>query len=77
MLGAARDYHHAVTHFRQALVLREAYPEAYNNLALALGARGRLDEAIAAVTRALELRPAFADASHNLQVLLSQRRGEP
>lgn len=40
-------------HLNRALVIREGYQEAHNNLAIALGALGRFDEALRHATRAL------------------------
>jgi len=60
---------------RQALALREAYPEAHVNLGNALWSAGRLDEASRAYRRALSLAPGYADAHNNLgNVLRAQGR---
>ena len=45
----------------------------HNNLAIALAARGRTDEAIAQYQRALEIKSDYADAHNNLAVALAAR----
>jgi protein O-GlcNAc transferase len=59
----------AITHFRKALDLRADFPQAHNNLALALKAAGDLAGAEAAFTAALEARPDYAEAAYNLALL--------
>src|SRR5580704_4495481 len=56
----------AVASCRVALRLRPNYPEAANNLGLALFAQGKTDEAIARFAEALRLKPNFAMACNNL-----------
>ncbi len=48
-------------------------PGAHNHLGNALGAQGRLDEAIAHFRRALQLLPGYPEASYNLGVALRLR----
>ncbi len=52
--------------------MRPAYPEAHNNLAVLLHARGSLEEAEEHYLVALRLRPADPEAHHNLALLLAR-----
>jgi tetratricopeptide (TPR) repeat protein len=72
--GAHGHFLQAIERLRRALSLREAYPDAHHNLALALAAIGRYDEAIAHARRALELRPDFAAARTTLAELESHEQ---
>jgi tetratricopeptide (TPR) repeat protein len=63
----------AVDSCRLALGLRPHYPEAANNLGLALFGQGKTDEAIAQFAEALRLKPDFAMACNNLGNALRQR----
>lgn len=56
--------------YREALRLRPDYPEAQNNMGVALRALGQPEEAEQHYREALRLRPDYADAHHNLAVLL-------
>jgi len=58
-----------------ALALNPANAPAHNNLANALFAQDRLEEAIAGYRRALELDPGYADARTNLAARLSNLAG--
>jgi hypothetical protein len=49
-----------------AIKLNEDYPEAYNNLANALRARGDLDDAVTNYRRAIDLRPCYPEAHNNI-----------
>lgn len=69
-LGEAREAAQAA---EQALRLQPDYPEAANNLALALGMLGRTAEAEAACRKALALRADFPEARFNLANLLRER----
>jgi tetratricopeptide (TPR) repeat protein len=53
-------------------------PEAHNNLGIALGSQGRIDEAVAEFEAALRIKPDFVDARRNLDMVrrtTSNRRG--
>jgi protein O-GlcNAc transferase len=50
--------------------------EAHNNLGVAVGMLGRLDEAIGHFRRALQIRPDYSDAQRNLAAAL-QAIGSP
>jgi len=60
----------AIAQYRSALALRPNYAEAYNNLGLALTARGALTEAAASFQRALTLKPGLLDAAGLAAVLI-------
>lgn len=61
----------AIEQYRSVLRLHPRFPEAHNNLAVALKARGRLTEAIESFRRALEARPDYAAAHANLASTLN------
>ena len=48
--------------------------DAHNNLGIALGSQGKLDEAIEEFRRALVIQPGFAGAQQNLDLALAARR---
>jgi Flp pilus assembly protein TadD len=48
--------------------------EAFNNLGVALGSLGRIDEAVARFRQALAIDPEYADARKNLETALSATR---
>ncbi len=58
----ARDWPAAVDAFHKAIILRAAFPEAWNELGYALRNQGRYDESLAAYDEALRLRPDFPEA---------------
>jgi Flp pilus assembly protein TadD/class 3 adenylate cyclase len=59
--------------YREALRLRPDYPEALNNLAVVLRARGQGAEAAQRYQEALELRPDYPEAHYNYAALLASR----
>jgi protein O-mannosyl-transferase len=59
-------WHDSETLWRHVLALDEKSSFAHNNLALALGDRGELAEAINHFRRAVQINPAFAEAHTNL-----------
>lgn len=61
----------AISHFERALVLRPTYPEAHNNLGLALTQLGRSREAIPHFRSALELKPNSFQTHNNLGIALA------
>lgn len=61
----------AVEHYRRALSLKDAYPEAHSNLAAVLRDFGDLDGAVEHYRRALALMPGLAQVHSNLLFLLS------
>jgi hypothetical protein len=63
----------AVAGYSRALALRPDYPEAHNNLGVALRGQGRPDEAVAHFRRALALRPGYPEAYNNLGIALAQQ----
>lgn len=67
----------AVGYYRAALAIRPE-PVVYNNLAYALRASGKVDEAIACYERAIQLNPKYAPAHSNLGIALkAQGKAEP
>jgi protein O-mannosyl-transferase len=58
----------AIALFERALRLRPEYPEAENNLGLALTQSGRATEAIVHLERAIAMKPAFYQAHNNLGI---------
>ncbi|MEZ4389122.1 MAG: tetratricopeptide repeat protein [Candidatus Krumholzibacteriia bacterium] len=58
--------------FRQALALREQYPEAWNRLGVALARQERYEESIGCFARAAALAPDYREAVANLK--LARRR---
>ncbi len=62
----------AIAGYKAVLRLHDAFPEAHNNLGLALRAAGHLDRAATSYRRALQLRPAYAAAHGNLAVTLAE-----
>jgi len=59
-----------VASFTKALEIRPNYPEAQNNLGVALARQGRLNEAIAHFNEALRLKPDYVQARANLELAL-------
>ena len=58
----AKDWAAAVEAFREAIVLRPAFPEAWNELGYAFRNQGRYPESLIAYDEALRLRPDFPEA---------------
>lgn len=67
------DLDAAVREYTRVVELRPDFPEAYNNLGVALKKKGKLDEALDNFNRALQLRPDYSDALSNRGWLYSQR----
>lgn len=64
-LEVRRDYASAVEEYGRVVELRPDFPEAYNNLAVALKKNGALEMAVANFNRALELRGDYGEALSN------------
>lgn len=62
----------AVSHFRKALEIDPAYPEANNNLGYALASKGKWADAITSYRVALRVRPNYSKAHNNLAISLAQ-----
>jgi tetratricopeptide (TPR) repeat protein len=60
-------------YYRCALQLRADYPEAHNNLAVVLRARGDLEGAAGHYREAIRLRPEYPEAHYNYGILLAAR----
>jgi Flp pilus assembly protein TadD len=56
----------AVETLNQVIRLKSDWPEAHNNLGVALGSLGRVKEAVAAHAEAVRLKPDYAGALFNL-----------
>lgn len=56
------DFARAAAAYRDAIRLREVFPEAWNGLGYALRQQGRYPDAVKAYERALALRPDYAEA---------------
>ncbi|MDH3472322.1 MAG: methyltransferase domain-containing protein [Rhodospirillales bacterium] len=63
----------AIVGYRQVLRRAPDFPEAHNNLGVALKAAGRADQAAASYRKALRLRPGYAAAHANLASALTER----
>lgn len=74
--GEVRHWADATALFSRALAVTERNWLAHNNLAAALSAGGKQDEAIAHLNEALSIRPGYRDAHYNLGVALA-RSGRP
>lgn len=74
--GEVRHWADAATLFTRALEVTENNWLAHNNLAAALSAQGKQDEAIAHLEKALAIRPGYRDAHYNLGVAFA-RSGRP
>jgi tetratricopeptide (TPR) repeat protein len=61
-----RDYHSALTIWRDSVDKRPSNPRAHSNLGSALEEAGRIQEAIEQLEQALRINPSFADAHYNL-----------
>ncbi len=64
------DLDKAIEHFRAALRLRPAFPEAYFNLGVSLMMQRRTDDAMVAYSHALQLKPHYPEALNNYGILL-------
>lgn len=62
----------ALQHYYESLRLRPGFPDALNNLGLAMAARGKLDEAKLAYEQTLRVRPDDAFAHNNLGIALAK-----
>jgi len=56
----------AIDAHQHAIAIQPEFPEAHNNLGIALNRRGRVQEATASFERAVSLRPEYAEAWSNL-----------
>jgi tetratricopeptide (TPR) repeat protein len=63
----------AVAAYRQAIRLKQDFPEAHNNLGDALHQKGQLDAAVLAYREAIRLRPNSAEAHSNLGTALREK----
>ncbi|MBI3060705.1 MAG: tetratricopeptide repeat protein [Deltaproteobacteria bacterium] len=64
-LEIRRDYDAAVQEYTRVVELKPEFPEAYNNLGVALKKKGDLEKAMVNFNRALELRAGYGEARSN------------
>jgi len=76
-LCKAGKYPECLTAARQALELRPAWAEAYNNMAAAFLYMKRWDEGILAARQALALKPDYVSAQRNLSWAMSHKDDAP
>jgi len=65
--------HDAIRHFRRAVELADANPEAHINLGITLEQTGKLDQAASSFKKAISAKPDFAQAHYNLAHLRNHR----
>ncbi len=72
------DLENAIDHFRAAIRILPAFPEAYFNLGVCLTMQSRLEEAMFAYSKALILKPHYPEALNNYGIALQAmgRTGE-
>jgi Flp pilus assembly protein TadD len=63
----------AIAAYRRAVTLKPDFPEAHNNLGIALREKGQLDAATAAYRQALALKPDYSEAHINLGNVLREK----
>ena len=63
----------AIADYHEALRIQPNFPDALNNLGLALATQGKYDEAVARYNEALRARPDFPDAHNNLGSALTNQ----
>lgn len=64
----------AVDAFRKALKYLPEYPVLYNNMGVAYGKLGRLDDEIAALKKAVRLRASYSSARYNLGIAYLKKK---
>ena len=64
----------AVDEFKKATKYLTDYPVLYNNMGVAYGKLGRLDDEIAALKKAIRLRPAYSSARYNLGITYMKKK---
>ena len=67
-----KQYDEAVSSFSRAIKINPNYPDAYNNMGIALKDQGKLDEAIKAYEKAITLKPDYAEAYSNMGSALKE-----
>ena len=71
LMTAGGDRARAIEHLQHALALRPTYPEALNNLGLALSQSGRPAEGVEFIQKALGLKPSLSEAHNNYGIALA------
>lgn len=74
---AKQQYREAIPYFRKAISMDKAYPDPWNNLAVAYAATENLDLAIDALKQGLSINPNYPEGYNNLAALyLKQKKYE-
>ena len=68
-----QKYDEAVNAYKQAIIIDPNYPNAYNNMGVALKEQGKLEEAIEAYNKALAIKPDNAEAYYNMGNALKEQ----
>lgn len=71
LMTSKSDLPSAIPHLQRALALRPEYPEALNNLGLALTQSGRPDAGLPFIEQSLRLKPGVYQAHNNLGIALA------
>ena len=71
-----RKFNEAEESYKEAIKFKPDYPEAFNNLGIALWSLGKLEEAEASFWHATRMKPDYAEAFYNLGNLL-RHLGKP
>jgi tetratricopeptide (TPR) repeat protein len=61
-----QKYDEAVNAYKQAIIINPNYPDAYNNMGVALKEQGKFEEAIEAYNKATSINPVYAEAYFNM-----------
>ena len=71
LMTTGGDRAQAIRHLKQAVALRPNYPEALNNLGLALTQSGRAMEGLEVIEQSLRLKPSLSEAHNNHGIALA------
>ena len=75
--GAANNglmqFNAAIKSFKEAINIKFDFPDAHNNLGIALQEQGKLEEAISAFEKSLSINPNYADAYYNMGIALQKQ----
>ena len=73
ILSKLRKYDEAIENYRQAILLKVNYADAYHNLANAQRQKGQLEESVANYKKAIRFNNDHAYAYSNLGIVLSEQ----
>ncbi len=68
-----RNFDKAITSYKEALLIKPNYAEAYYNIGVVLQDQGKLDEAIKSLGKAIKLNPNFVAAYNNIGNVLKEK----